>query len=223
MPYAAGREEREREFEVGGTIVWFNYPLTCCWKLWIPRARTVRIFHCHLLQLLSTTSSTSIVKGCSLVFRGPEERGSLSREEIVFPSRGRKFSCRARRVSCANEAQRGKEATASSDASPDALGFTSWINLRLIIKTTEFMRLARRQLAGKIIFLISPDPFFSCAHCRTLFITYHYFVYIPENESNSSSCHERITFYYCIRYIYNLIFYSTNKNEKRADFREDSK
>lgn len=88
-------QEGEREFEVGGTtIVWFNYPLTCCWKLWIPRARTMRIFHCHLLRRPSTASSTSIVKGRSLVFRGPEERGSLSREEIVFPPRGRKFSCR---------------------------------------------------------------------------------------------------------------------------------
>lgn len=54
----------------------------------------------------TASTSTSIVKGCSRVLRGPEERGSLSREEIVFPPRGRKFSCRSRRVSCVSEARR---------------------------------------------------------------------------------------------------------------------
>lgn len=66
------------------------------------RGRTLCGFSTAISCHLPSTSSTSIVKGCCLVFRGPEERGSLSREEIVFPPRGRKFSCRARRVSCVN-------------------------------------------------------------------------------------------------------------------------
>jgi len=70
-------------------------------------------------------------------FRGPEERGSLSREEIVFPPpRAEIFLPRASSFL----RERGKENTASSDASPDALGFASRINFRLIIKTTEFTR-----------------------------------------------------------------------------------
>lgn len=129
-------QEGGGEFEVGGTIVWFNYPLTCCWKLWIPRARTVRIFHCHLLQLLSTSS---IVKGCSLVFRGPEEGGSLSRGgNCLSSSRAEIFLPRVEFLAWTRRNEGGREATAPSDASPDVLGFASWINLRLIIKMTEF-------------------------------------------------------------------------------------
>lgn len=59
------------------------------------------------LRGFSTASTPSVyparvsLKGAqSRVLRGPEERGSLSREEIVFPPPGRKFSCRSRRVSC---------------------------------------------------------------------------------------------------------------------------
>ena len=118
-------------------LSWFNYPLTCCWKLWIPRARTVRIFHCHLLYRPSTTSSTSIVKGCSLVSRAGRKRIFKQRGNCLSSSRAEIFLPRA---SSFLRKRDGEGDATSLDASPDALGFASWINLRLIIKTTEFTR-----------------------------------------------------------------------------------
>lgn len=90
------------------------------------RGRALCGFSTLYLSLLLPPSHPARVslEGAARVFRGPEERGSLSREEIVFPSRGRKFSChpesnflRERDV-----AEKEKERDIpSSDASPDAL------------------------------------------------------------------------------------------------------
>lgn len=61
------------------------------------------------------------LEGAARMLRGPEERGSLSREEIVFPSRGAEIFLPTCVEFLAWARRSGEGGEKSSDASPDAL------------------------------------------------------------------------------------------------------